>query len=137
VVVAAVDLAAFIILALLLRGPLGHVGVSLAVAGSSAVQMILLWYWLGKRLGHLGNFDILKSAARSALAALLAAGAAYWLANVVKSGVGSDWFSRLLPGLAGTTVFCAVFLSAARLLGSEELTAIGRPLLRRLRRRRA
>ncbi len=135
VLVAALDLAAFVALALLLRGPFGHVGVSLAVAGSSGVQMVLLWYWLGKRLGHLGNFEILKSGARSALAALLAAGGAYWIAQLVKGAVGSDWFSRLLPGLAGAGVFCAIFLVAARLLGSEELTAIGRPLLRRMRRR--
>ena len=50
--------------------------------------------------------------------------------------MGSDWFSRLLPGLAGSAVFYVLFLGAARALKSEELTAIGGPLLRRLRRAR-
>src|SRR5262249_23073806 len=39
VVVSAIDLVAFIVAAVLLRGPLGHVGVSYAVSISSAVQM--------------------------------------------------------------------------------------------------
>ncbi len=136
VVVAAFDLLAFIGFALALRGPLGHVGISLAVAGSSFVQMLLLWFWLSKKLGPLGNGEIFKSGLRSAASALIAAGGAYWVSRGVLAQVGSGWFSRLLPGLAGSAVFCVLFLGAARALKSEELTAIGGPLLRRLRRAR-
>ena len=57
VLVSALDLLAFIGIAFWLRGPFGHVGVSLAVTVSSAVQMMLLWAWLGKRFPslHLGE----------------------------------------------------------------------------------
>src|SRR3984893_1051695 len=51
VVVSAIDLAAFVALALALRGPLGHVGISIAVGGSSAVQMVLLLVGLKWRRG--------------------------------------------------------------------------------------
>ena len=49
--VAATDLCVFVLLALLLRGPFGHVGIGLAVTGSSAVQMLMLWLSLRKKLG--------------------------------------------------------------------------------------
>ncbi|HET9957205.1 MAG TPA: murein biosynthesis integral membrane protein MurJ, partial [Polyangiaceae bacterium] len=48
--VAALDLVAFIVAALALRGPLGHVGVGAAVAISSGVQALLLWRGLRSRL---------------------------------------------------------------------------------------
>ena len=50
VVVSAIDLCAFIGLAVGLRGPMGHVGISAAVAGSSAVQMLLLVVLVRKKL---------------------------------------------------------------------------------------
>src|SRR6185369_16927233 len=72
VLVSALDLLAFIGIAFWLRGPLGHVGVSLAVTVSSAVQMLLLWAWLGKRIPSLHLGEIGVSAARTALASLVA-----------------------------------------------------------------
>ncbi len=51
VIVSGLDLVVFVVLALTLRGPFGHVGVSMAVAGSSAVQMVLLFVGLQWRLG--------------------------------------------------------------------------------------
>src|SRR5580658_10203912 len=42
VVVSAIDLVAFLVLAIVLKGSMGHVGVSVAIAVSSAVQMALL-----------------------------------------------------------------------------------------------
>src|SRR5262249_14885857 len=50
VAVSLMDFIAFVGLALLLRGPFGHVGISMAVTGSSAVQMALLWWRLGTHL---------------------------------------------------------------------------------------
>ncbi len=42
VIVSAIDLGAFIVAAVTLRGPFGHVGISTAVTLSSGVQMLLL-----------------------------------------------------------------------------------------------
>ena len=45
--------ATFVVLAVVLRGPMGHVGISVAVAGSSAAQMLLLFGALKARLPRL------------------------------------------------------------------------------------
>src|SRR5262249_10290974 len=73
VVVSAIDLCAFIALAMGLRGPLGHVGISVAVAGSSAVQMALLFAGLRRRLGTVCAREIGASALRTAAASAIAA----------------------------------------------------------------
>jgi putative peptidoglycan lipid II flippase len=124
VVVAAIDLCAFVAIALSLRDPLGHVGISLAVAGSSAVQMLLLWQRAGthlesRRLGEIG-----RSAARTLAAALVAAAAAVTVARQVDAVLGHTPISNLVPGILGAVVYGGVFLGAAALLGSEELRMI-------------
>src|SRR4029077_6598689 len=73
VVVSAIDLVAFIALALGLRGPLGHVGISVAVGGSSAVQMALLLAGLKWRLGSLRAAELVRSSARTVAASVLGA----------------------------------------------------------------
>ncbi|MBX3264614.1 MAG: murein biosynthesis integral membrane protein MurJ, partial [Labilithrix sp.] len=80
VVVSAIDLVAFVLLALALRGPLGHVGISVAVAGSSAVQMLLLLYGLRRRVGSLRGGEIASSAARVVAASAIAGAASGALA---------------------------------------------------------
>jgi putative peptidoglycan lipid II flippase len=60
VLVSGLDLLAFIALAVGLRGPLGHVGISVAVAGSSAVQMILLVVLLKLRIKKIRGGEILS-----------------------------------------------------------------------------
>ena len=124
VVVAAVDLAVFITLALSLRGPLGHVGIGLAVAGASAAQMVMLWVLLGRRLEHLHTAEIAKSALKTTLAAVLAAGAGVLVARAVGGALGDGTFARLVPGLAASAVFAVAFLLVARSLRSEELATI-------------
>ena len=135
VVVSAIDLVAFIVLALTLRGPFGHVGISIAVAGSSAVQMLLLAYGLKKRVGSLRGPELAASAARvlgaSAIAGVAGAALAHVLSGVVPGAVG-----RALPGIASAILFGVVFLAAAWGLGAKELAEVAGPIRRRLRRRR-
>jgi putative peptidoglycan lipid II flippase len=135
VVVSALDLVAFILLAVFLRGPLGHVGISIAVAGSSAVQMLLLFYGLKQRVGSLRGRELAASCARvggaSAIAAVAAAAAAHLLAGEV-----SGRFGRALPGAAASLVFVVLFLVAAWGFGARELAELGGPIRRRLGRRR-
>jgi putative peptidoglycan lipid II flippase len=125
VIVSALDLVAFIVLAVTLRGPLGHVGISIAVGGSSAVQMILLAFGLRRRLGSVRGREIALSAAR-VLAASAIAGAAGWgLARLVPG--------RMLPGALGSAAFVGIFFVAAWALGAQELREMMRPMLRRWR----
>jgi putative peptidoglycan lipid II flippase len=127
VVVSALDLVAFIAAAVLLRGPLGHVGISIAVSASSAVQMVLLWAFLGRRLPSLRMGEIALSAARTLLASVVAASLGYG-AVVVTERLG---ISRHLPGIVGGVVFAGAFLFTARILKSPELAAVLHPLRRR------
>lgn len=131
VIVSALDLVAFIVTAVLLRGPLGHVGVSTAVSLSSAVQMVLLWVGLGRRLPSLRLGEIALSAGRSLGAALIGAVAAYEVAK----GVGTHMTARHLPGILGVATFVLVFVIAAWIFRSSELTAVLAPLRRLCRSR--
>lgn len=136
VLVSAIDLAAFVVLALALRGPLGHVGVSIAVAGSSAVQAALLLVGVRWRLGTLRGRELASSAVRIVAAAIVAGlsgwGGARLLTDLVPGAIG-----RALPGLAATLLFGAVYLAMAWALDARELADLAEPVRRRLARRRA
>jgi len=124
VAVAAADLCVFVVLALLLRGPFGHVGVGLAVTGSSAVQMLLLWRALRHKLDSLHMREILGSALRTLLAAACGAGVGAWVAHALLPHGPARALARAVPGLAGSSAFFAVFLGVAVVVRSPELMAI-------------
>jgi putative peptidoglycan lipid II flippase len=129
VIVSLIDFAAFVALALALRGPFGHVGIGLAVTGSSAVQVSLLFAGLGRHLGSRHAREIAASAARTLCAAVAGAAAG--------RGVVATLSSRVAGGAAGTLVFVGVFLGAAYVLGSDELKMILDVVRRRVRRGRS
>ena len=133
VVVSALDLIAFVGLALTLRGPYGHVGVSMAVAGSSAVQMVLLFVGLHWRLGTIRAREVGASAAKIAGASVVAGIAAWGAARIVTGVDGA--IGRALPGLAGVIVFGVIYLGVVWGLGSREVDELAAPIRRRLARR--
>jgi putative peptidoglycan lipid II flippase len=136
VLVSALDLLAFIGIAFWLRGPLGHVGVSLAVTVSSAVQMVLLWAWLGKRIPSLHLGEIGVSAVRTLLSSLVALALGFATVRSISGLATESALARLLPGLGGAIVFGAAFFMMAYWLKSPELQAIAAPAGRWLERRR-
>jgi putative peptidoglycan lipid II flippase len=127
VIVSALDLVAFIVLALALRGPFGHVGVSMAIAGSSAVQMLLLFFGLRRRLSDLHLGEIGGSLAR-VLVASIVAGVGAWGAARILDG-------RRVPGLVAGSVFVVLFLVVAWGVRAPELAEVAAPIRRRLARR--
>jgi len=133
VIVLGIDLCAFIGLALWLRGPLGHVGVSVAVTGSAFVQMLLLWVLLRRRLADTRFLEIAGAAGRTLLCVAPALAAGIWSARWLGARVGHGPWARMLPGLVAAALFGVAFLGAARLFGSEELSTI----LGAVKRRRA
>jgi len=135
VAVAAADLCVFLVLALLLRGRYGHVGVGLAVTGSSAVQMLLLWRLLRGKLGTLHTREILGSAARTLIAALCGAAVGAALAAALTPHGSAGAIARALPGLLGSLGFLAVFALVAYLIRSPELVAVVDAVRRRRARR--
>ncbi|MBK6464067.1 MAG: murein biosynthesis integral membrane protein MurJ [Myxococcales bacterium] len=134
VVVSALDLLAFIALALALRGPLGHVGVSVAVAGSSFVQMALLLVFLRRKLADTRLGDIARSAGKSLLAAIVAGVGGAHAAELVAGVAGEGTVARLLPGLGGAVVFAGLYVLAAYGLRSAELEGLTAGVRRRLAR---
>lgn len=134
VIVSGLDLIAFVVLALTLRGPFGHVGVSMAVAGSSAVQMVLLFVGLKWRLGTIRGGELASSAARIAAASVVAGAAGWGMARVL-SGFGDGAIARALPGLGGVILFGALYFAVAWGLGCREVVELAAPVRRRLGRR--
>lgn len=133
VVVAALDLAVFVLLALALKGSLGHVGVSLAVSGASAAQMCLLWFGLRKKLGDTRLGEIAISALRTLAACVPAAAAGLVLVHYTADFGRGNAVARLVPGIAAGAAFGLTFLAAARLFRSEELAALTSGISRRRR----
>ena len=134
VIVSAIDLVAFIVLALVLRRPMGHVGISVAIAGSSAVQMALLVGALKWRLGTIRAGEIGASIARTLVASLVAAVAGAWVASSIASRLEGH-AARMIPGVAGGLVFVVAFALVARLVGSSEQAMLVGGLKRRIARR--
>lgn len=130
VVVSAIDLCAFIGLALALRGPMGQAGISAAVAGSSAVQMLLLFVFLRAKLGGLELGDVGASALRTIVASGIAVACAYFTARLCGTT------SHLVPGIAALAVFGAMFLVVAWAVRSAELEEITSAVRRRVLRNR-
>jgi len=136
VIVSAIDLGAFVALALALRGPWGHVGVSVAVTGASAVQLVLLWWLVRRHLPHRGLREIVPSLLRTGVASGVGLAAARLVALALEPWLTGDGLARLAPGLVAAGAFGPVFLVTARLLRCPELSSLTEPLHRRLRRRR-
>lgn len=136
VVVSALDLVAFIILAVTLRGPLGHVGISVAVAGSSAVQLALLVIGLKLRLRRsLHGAEIMGSGARALAASLIGGLGGSALAHILQNDKATSTLERATPGLAAVIVFALLFGLAAWGMSARELEEIAEPIRRRLMRR--
>jgi putative peptidoglycan lipid II flippase len=139
VIVSALDLVVFIGLATTLRAPLGHVGVSVAVAGSSAIQMVLLLAGLKRRIGTLCGASLSRSSIRTLLASVVASMAAWGTARSLAprgSSAISPALVRMLPGTGGSVAFAVVFLAVAWGLGAPELDEMLNAAGRRLGRQR-
>jgi putative peptidoglycan lipid II flippase len=135
VVVSGLDLVVFIALATTLRGPLGHAGVSIAVSGSSAAQMILLFIGLRRRLPSMRWREVAVSVSRTLVGAIVAGVGGWGAARLLSGESGGGGMARALPGVVGGLVFVALFLFAAWGVRAPELDAILGGFARRLRRR--
>jgi putative peptidoglycan lipid II flippase len=124
--VAALDLIAFILAALLLSPRFGHVGVGAAVSIASFAQMVLLWVGLRGRLPTLHLKDTLKTVVTSLVLASIAIVIAKLVMGLATSWYSTGWAHRVLPGLFACAAFGIVFLSLARLLRSPELASLRR-----------
>jgi putative peptidoglycan lipid II flippase len=131
-----VKVAAFCLLvnlgvSLTLMGPLAHVGLALATTVSGTVNVLVLLWFLRRRLGRLGGRELLGSSLRIVLASAVM-GLVVWL---VAFGPGwgdpQGYLGRAVRPLAGMVAGSAVYLLAAKLLGLKELGEIWQVVRRR------
>jgi putative peptidoglycan lipid II flippase len=132
--VAALDLCVFIGLALVLRRPLGHLGVSIAVTGASFVQMILLAFGLKGRLTTLKLSPIAKSTGKTLVSALIAALLANLLSKVSSFPSSHGAVALAVPGVVAISTYTLVFFVVAKAVGSEELSTLTQAFRRRRQR---
>jgi putative peptidoglycan lipid II flippase len=132
VVVSAIDLVAFIALALGLRSTMGHPAVSAAVAGSSTVQMALLLVGLKYRLGTLCGATLARSALRTVAAASTASAAGWVAARALSAAHWAGPLGRSAPGFVALGLFGLVYVLTARALHAPELEQIVSTIRQRL-----
>jgi putative peptidoglycan lipid II flippase len=133
VVVSAIDLLAFIALAVSLKGTMGHVGISVAVAGSSAVQMMLLLALLRAKIGRIRGRELFASVARTTGASLVAGIGGWATARLVEQEAGPSALGRALPGTAAGIVFLVIFAMAAYGSDAPELDLLRNAVKRRVK----
>jgi putative peptidoglycan lipid II flippase len=118
----------------ILSGPMGVEGLALALSISASLEVVGLIWALRRRIDSIEEAEVLRSGARSLLAAALAAAVMFggllavqaWSPALLADGVGRVLALALLVG-AGALVY----LLAAAAMGSEELTQVRAHLLRR------
>lgn len=137
VVVSALDFLVFLGSALLLRGPYGHVGVAWAVSAAATAQMALLTWFLRRKVGAFPYLPLLLHGGRIAACALGAGLAARALGDLFVSRAELAALGNVLPGVATSLVFVALFVVLAYLARVPELRSFARVLKARLQRRRA
>ncbi len=134
VIVSVIDSIAFIAIAVGLRRPFGHVGVSMAIGGSTALQMVLLFIALRRRLGTIRAREIGGASLAISGASAIAAIGAYVSARAMSGIAPSGMIGRALPGLAGGIVFLVLYVVALRAIGSRELDELTASVKRRFAR---
>jgi putative peptidoglycan lipid II flippase len=118
-----IALAAFflnLLFSLALMGPLKHGGLALASSLSALGNMLLLLWFLRRKIGRFGGRAILVSGGKGVLASVPMAAVVYWIVRLI------DWSHAgrklVKGGVLGGAVLAgmAIFLLSAHLLACEE-----------------
>jgi len=133
VVCSALNLAAFLALALGLMGPLLHVGLAVANTAAGFVQLGALLLWLRRLTGPLGLRSVAVSALRTLLSSGVMAAVVVGLEAVLQVAQVQGELSRILAFLLLVGAGGLAFLAAAALLRSPELGQLKDSLRRRRR----
>jgi putative peptidoglycan lipid II flippase len=120
--IAALSVIVNIIFSIILMGPMRHGGLAFANAIAAAVNFIVLFIMLKKKLGHIGGGKIVLSFIKTAAASTVMGVSGLYL---MKSFMWEEGAGIALKAsiLCGVILFCiGVYLLIMRLIKSEELT---------------
>jgi len=132
VAAALADAAVFILLCLLLTGPLGLPGIGLAASAAAAVNVAVLMFALRRREGPLRGRAIASSLARIAAASAVMGGFLWAAARVVPESAYVGWRGAgLLTLVIGLAAAC--YWLSAHWLGAPEPAELKRVASRRKR----
>lgn len=124
-----------LIFSLLLMGPLQHGGLALASSISALGNMLLLLWFLRKKIGPFGGRAIAVAGMKGVVASVPMAVVVYWIMQLI------DWSHAgqrvLKAGVMGGAVLAGitVFLVAAKLLGTEEAADVLKLMKRKVLRK--
>ncbi|MGI6153619.1 MAG: murein biosynthesis integral membrane protein MurJ [Christensenellaceae bacterium] len=123
---------------ILLKGPLGAMGLTLATSIASSCGAIMMIVVLRKKLGRMGLSSSIKQFLKILLSAAVCAAVSWliyrWLGGLVTGGRFADQLVRfLITGFAGL----AVYMCVAFLLKVDAARKLGGIVKRKLRRNRA
>ncbi|MBW2732821.1 MAG: murein biosynthesis integral membrane protein MurJ [Deltaproteobacteria bacterium] len=121
VAISAVALVVFVLAALVLKGPLGTLGLALAVALASSVNFVLMVTFLRRRIGPLGLHEILNSTWRAALASVACGLVAWQVAGLGRWEEGGGALINYVMLVMAVAAGGLAYVIACRLLGSPEL----------------
>jgi putative peptidoglycan lipid II flippase len=129
--VAVVNLTVFVGTSLALMGPLGHVGVGLAVSAASITQMVFLWVIVNRKHVVAPARSLLPSVGKTLIASIAAVAVGWIVAQLTDPLLGGSVFVRFVPGVLITLAFGVTFLVAAWLLRSDEFIIFRDAITRR------
>ena len=130
--VSATLVAVDLVLYALLPPDLKVVGLAAGHATSFAVGLLVCSAVLSRRVGALGHAQVVRTAVRCLVAALVAAVPAGLLVAVVTRGLDEGTLASLLALVAGGSVLGAGYVVLARRMRVREVDDVAGPLLRRL-----
>jgi putative peptidoglycan lipid II flippase len=131
--VSGIDFLVFLGAALLLRGPLGHAGISWAITISSISQVLMLWLQLKRRYPiRLALGELLTGTGKLLLATALAV-AATAMCRYACAALGPASLGNAATAVVGSLVFVSVYLASCAQLKSPELRSVIDPIRRRLK----
>ena len=112
---------------ILMRTPLEHGGLALALSLASTLQLCMLIFLLQKRLGGIDGRVVMGSMVRSFLCSLIMGACVYLLTSKIFVGHPGQGILGLTTGLlVAIAAGVVIYTISAKLLGSKELPALTR-----------
>lgn len=105
---------------LILMGPLKHGGLALATTLSAFCNMLMLLWFLRRKIGPFGGRRIIVSALKSVIAALPMAIVVYYVCRLSNWSLSGDKGIKTLVLTGAITAGVAIYVVSARLLCSED-----------------